>query len=501
VSFAAWLLAGAEEPARAAFVASSPTGPRIVSHAELRGRVHAAKALLARTVAPGDRVAVLSPNSPDAAVAILATIALGAVAVPLPASDPAPRLARMVAQTRPTAIFAEGRLAKTAAEIAPEAELLGSAEIDAALGGAAEPTLGGTDAVLEDDPALVLFTSGSTGEPRGVVLSHANLVANTSAILAALPIRARDRMMAILPFYYSFGASVLFTHVRAGACLVLNNQFMFADRVLEEMIREECTSFAGVPSTFQILLRRSSLAKGTLRFPHLRYVQQAGGRLSPPFVRELQERLPGAEIWLMYGQTEATARLSCLDPMRLIDKAHTIGKAIPGVTLEIVRPDGSLADPEEVGEVIARGPNVALGYWHEPEATAETFRPTPRGRSLFTGDLGKVDPEGFFVLVDRAKDFLKCAGYRVAMKEVEDVLVGFEGTVEAAVIGVPDELQGEAVKAFLVHPRGEQARADLDLFCKRALLPHLQPREVVFLEALPKTSSGKLARAELRRLA
>lgn len=463
---AEWLLEGAK--GRAAEPAFVEKGARI-THADFSARVRASAA----RCAPGTRVAILAANSIDAAAALLGVMLAGATAVPLPSNDAPARLARMLARAKPAGAFADARGQKTLAEIAPELPILGP-------DGDARPAT-----VRGDTPALVLFTSGSTGEPRGVVLSHRNIVANTTSILAALPIRPDDRMMAVLPFYYSFGASVLFTHVRAGACLVINNQLMFADRVLQEMQSERCTSFAGVPGTYQLLLRRSSLPKMT--FPDLRYVQQAGGRLAPTFVAELAERLPTTQVWLMYGQTEATARLTVLDPARLADKGHTIGKPIPGVTLEL----------DQDGQILARGENIALGYLDEPEATADTFR----DGALRTGDLGRIDDEGFFVITDRAKDFLKCAGYRVAMKEIEDVLVAFPGTVEAAVVGIPDELQGEAVQAFLVHPRGEEARADFDVHCKRALLPHLQPRVVVFLDALPKTAAGKLARPQLRELA
>ncbi len=490
---ATWLLEGSERrPDELAFAQQG----KYLTHREWRERVLAVAAYLrASGVEPADRVASIAANGPDAAAVLVGTMLVGATAVPLPASDPAPRLGRMLARAKPAAIFADGRAATVAKELAPNAIVFGLAEIAAASASSAAPARGARGAsTAPDDPALVLFTSGSTGEPRGVVLSHENIVANTTSILASLPIRETDRMMAVLPFYYSFGASVLFTHVRAGAGIVVNNQFMFADRVLEEMVREQCTTFAGVPSTYQLLLRRSSLPKMT--FPHLRYVQQAGGRLPPNFVRELAERLPHVEIWLMYGQTEATARLSCLDPARLADKAHTIGRPIPGVTLEIVRPDGTPAPQGEIGELVARGKNIGLGYLDEPEATAETFV----DGSLRTGDLGKVDEDGFFVLVDRAKDFLKCAGYRVAMKEIEDVLVTFPGVVEAAVVGIPDDLQGEAVQAFIVHPRGDDARKDLESHCKRALLPHVQPRVTVFVDSLPKTAAGKLAREKLRSM-
>ena len=441
------------------------------TYEELRARAHGvARDLAAHGVAPGDRVALLAPNSPELAAVLLGIMLAGATAVPLPASDPPARLAGMLARAKAVAIYAEGRAAETAKKLST------ARVFDAVPRG--EPI----DAAETTAPALVLFTSGSTGEPRGVMLSHANLVANTTSILASLPIRADDRMMVVLPFYYSYGASLLFTHLRIGARLVLNNGFMFADRVLEEMVREECTAFAGVPSTFQILLRRSSLTRMT--FPSLRYVQQAGGRLAPSFVAELRAALPTSEVWLMYGQTEATARLAVLHPSRLDDKSHTIGKAIAGVALAI-----------EDGELVARGENIALGYLDEAAATAETFRD-----GLRTGDLGHVDDEGFFVLVDRAKDFLKCAGYRVGMREIEDVLVGFAGTVEAAVVGIPDDLQGEAVEAWVVHPDADAARPALETYCKRSLAPHIQPRSVVFVDALPKTAAGKLARADLRAL-
>jgi acyl-CoA synthetase (AMP-forming)/AMP-acid ligase II len=486
VNAGAWLLEGGESrPEAPAFIHKT----RRLTHREWRARVDVATAFLARAgVAKGNRVALLAPNDPDAAAVLLATFVAGGTAVPLAPIDATRRLERMIARTRPVAIFTDGRTAKIAEQIAPEARAFSAADLD----GEPAPRNAATT-VGRDDPALVLFTSGSTGEPRGVVISHANIVANTTSILASLPIQKDDRMMAILPFCYSFGASILFTHVRAGACLVVNNQFVFADRVLEEMIRQECTSFAGVPSTYQWLLRRSSLPR--MRFPHLRYVQQAGGRLAPPFVRELGERLPGTEIWLMYGQTEATARLSCLEPSRLADKSHSIGRPIPGISLQVRRADGSLAAPGEVGEIVARGDSVALGYLDEPAATEETFR----DGTLHTGDLGLVDEDGFFVLVDRAKDFLKCAGYRVAVREIEDALQGFEGTIEAAVVGVSDDLQGEAVKAFIVHPDGESARLSFEAYVKRSLLPHLQPRETVFLDALPKTPAGKIARAELKK--
>jgi len=277
---------------------------------------------------------------------------------------------------------------------------------------------------------------------------------------------------------------------------VIGSSFMYPEAVLQRMIDTECTGFAGVPSHFQILLRKSSLRKK--RLPHLRHVQQAGGHLAPSYIRELRDALPETRIFIMYGQTEATSRLSYLPPELLDSKLGSIGQGIPGVTLRVVGESGEDVSPGEVGEVVANGANVTQGYWRDPTESAIAFR----NGSLYTGDLATVDSDGFISIVGRAKDFLKCGGKRVSCRQLEERLLECDGLLEAAVVGVPDDILGEAVKAFVVSRTQESdglAQRVLQ-FCRERLPPDLVPRDIVVLEALPKNSAGKVLKQRLKRL-
>ena len=345
------------------------------------------------------------------------------------------------------------------------------------------------------DLAAIMFTSGSTSKPRGVMVSHGNIIANTCSIVEYMELTSQDRIMVVLPFFYCFGTSLLHTHLRAGGSLVIDPRFMFPDKVLRRMQETNCTGFAGVPSHYQMLLRKSSFKK--MRFPSLRYVQQAGGKLSDLLIRELRDAIPATKVFVMYGQTEATARLSYLPPALLDRKLGSIGKGISGTRLRVVDENGNDVLPGQPGEIVADGNNVALGYWGSGDEDKETFR----DGALYTGDLATVDEDGFIFIVDRSKDILKCGGKRSPCKEVEDALLEFDDLVEAAVIGVPDELLGEAVKAFVVPKVDRDGLIErLQAFCTRRLPPHLMPKEIVVLDELPKNSGGKILKPALRAL-
>jgi acyl-CoA synthetase (AMP-forming)/AMP-acid ligase II len=225
-------------------------------------------------------------------------------------------------------------------------------------------------------------------------------------------------------------------------------------------------------------------------------VQQAGGHLAPTLIRELKETLPDTEIYIMYGQTEATARLSYLPPAALETKLGSIGKGMPGVKLRVLDGQGQDVRPGEVGEIVAEGPNVALGYWQEPNESAAVFR----NGSLYTGDLARVDEDGFIYIVDRAKDFLKCRGEKISCREIEEVLLEFGELLEAAVVGIPDDVLGEAVKAFVV-PRNRNLEGLVERmtsFCRGRLALHHVPKQIVALRSLPKNSAGKVMKKALR---
>jgi long-chain acyl-CoA synthetase len=347
------------------------------------------------------------------------------------------------------------------------------------------------------DLASLMLTSGSTGQPKGVMVTHRNIACNTRDILQYMGIGADDRAMVVLPFHHCYGASLMHTHLAAGGSLVLNNRFMFPEKVLDEIEEKRCTGLAGVPATYQILLRKRRLAQR--RLPSLRWLQQAGGRLPNPFIRELRQALPHVRLFVMYGQTEGTARLSYLPPERLRDKLGSIGKGLPSTRLEVLGPDGLPVRPgsDEVGEIVASGDNVTLGYWDDAEETGRFFR---RGK-LHTGDMARVDLEGFIFLVERARDFIKPMGNRVSPKEVEEVIAELPEVVEVAVIGTPDEIWGEAIVAFVVTARPGQLTSDrLRDHCRGQLPNYKIPEYVGFLPRLPKTANGKVAKEELKKL-
>jgi long-chain acyl-CoA synthetase len=348
----------------------------------------------------------------------------------------------------------------------------------------------------EQELAAIMLTSGSTGDAKGVMVTHRNIACNTRDILAYTGLAAADRVMVVLPFYYCYGTSLLHTHLAAGGSLVLNNRFMFPEKVLDEIEDKRCTGLAGVPSTYQILLRKTRLRQRS--FPSLRWLQQAGGRLPNPLIRELQQSLPGVRLFVMYGQTEATARLSYLPPERLDDKLGSIGQGLPGTRLEVLKADRTPVRPgsDEIGEIVASGDNVTLGYWGDPEETRRYFR----NGKLYTGDMARVDQDDFIFIVERARDFIKAMGNRVSPKEIEEVLAEMPEVVEAAVIGVPDEIWGETIKAFVVTATPGQLTADaVRDHCLGRLPNYKVPQYVEFLPRLPKTGNGKIAREELKR--
>jgi long-chain acyl-CoA synthetase len=260
------------------------------------------------------------------------------------------------------------------------------------------------DETDENSCAEIIFTSGSTGIPKGVMISHKNLKANTESIIAYLKLNKSDRMLVVLPFYYCYGLSLLHTHLRVGGSIVLNNSFIFLGSIINNLLEYKCTGFAGVPSHYQILLRKSDNFK-TTKFPDLKYVTQAGGKLAPIFIDEFRNSHPEVTFYVMYGQTEATARLSYLPPELYEAKKGSMGKGIPGVELKVVNEKGANIKPGEIGEVIARGGNIMLGYFGDEEGTRNTIR----DGWLYTGDLGTVDKEGYISLLPGRRRSLRWA--------------------------------------------------------------------------------------------
>ncbi|MFH2035353.1 MAG: class I adenylate-forming enzyme family protein [Candidatus Zixiibacteriota bacterium] len=350
--------------------------------------------------------------------------------------------------------------------------------------------------VSSNDLAALFYTSGSTGEAKGVMLSHKNLVSNTIATVKYLKLTERDRIMVILPFYYIYGNSLLLTHILCGGTLVIDNRFMYPETILDTMEREKATGFSGVPSNFIILLNKSTMPER--KFEHLRYFTQAGGAMAPEVIKKLMETFPNKEIYIMYGQTEAAPRVSWLPPEKLREKLGSIGIPVPGVSIKIMGPDNKEMPVGESGELAVAGDNVMLGYWKQPGETVEVVR----NGWLYTGDLARVDEDGYFFITGRKKEIIKSGGNRVSAKEVEECLLEFDKILEVAVFGVPDDLLGEAIKAVIVLKKGEAITdKEIQSFCRSRISEHKIPKIIVYSESLPKLQSGKINKPALKGIA
>lgn len=461
------------------------------SYEELRVAVMSITASLRTLDLPaGAPVVILAPNGLFWAAAHLAVLTGGLVSVPLPVNVP------------------EGELRARSSFVGARAAVLGGGQrslaerldLPAVIEGEAVAawTVEGPDFASIDPAtdAVFMFTSGTTGQPKVVRLTHANLQSNTESILSFLPIKADDRTLVVLPFTYVFGASLLYTHLRTGACLVIQPNFVFPESIVDRLVTERCTGFAGVPSTFHVLLRNSTFGRRAL--PDLRIIQQAGGKLSPTLSRELVDAQPQARVFVMYGQTEATARLSFVEPEHLLQKLGSIGRGIPGVQLRVLDDSGRPVSPGQTGEIHAIGANISPGYLNDPAATAAKFP----GGALRTGDLAVVDEDGFIYIVDRVEDFIKSWGFRVASQDVEAVIMKIPDVVAAAVVGIPDAAAGERIEVgVVVRSSGSNLdRADILRHCREQLAKHMVPTDVHFLDSLPLNDNGKVSKSRLRAM-
>ncbi len=460
--------------------------------------------LLESGIKKGDRIGLLLKNSIDYIIAYYGLLKAGAVAVPLNTGIGSEELIPMVKSCTPKVLITEKFFKPIVDEIIqalsfdlvllysdmPEEPYMSIASIYSSY-----PDTRPQVDVINLDLASIIYTSGSTGKPKGVVLSHLNIATNTRSITSYLHLTQRDRCMVVLPFYYVYGKSLLNTHFSVSASIVIDNRFLFPNAVLQAMVKHEATGFSGVPSTFSILLNRSSIAQ--MNFPHLRYLTQAGGHMPEAHKRQLMEIFPDKDIYIMYGATEASARLAYLEPSELNNRIRSFGKAIPNVELKIIMENGEFAEPGKEGEVVARGANIMSGYWNDPESTRDVLI----NGWYHTGDLARQDDMGFFYITGRKRDMIKVGKFKVSANEVEEVLFQHPDVEEAAVIGAPDSLLGEAIIAFVVlNQDSNTPEADLLAFCSQHLPRHKVPESIRKIDKLPKNESGKILKQPLFNL-
>jgi len=493
----------ASRVASIASAASSRTaiddGERQVSYGEFMAEAQGvADMLRPHGLQRGDRVAIVLPNRIEAAVVCYGIWLAGGVAVPLNAQ----------ARTRDFVPWVEhcGARFMVHERAHRDAELTIAELSTAALSIALEDgqpicspahSSGGTwrdtDLTAQaKDLALILYTSGTTGAPKGVMLSHANLLANAESVVAYLGLGPNDSVLSVLPFYYAYGASVLHTHLICGARIHLAKDLIFPNLIVEAIAAHRVTGFSGVSSTFALLLDHVELDNYDLS--SLRYLTQAGGPMTPTLTRRLRTALPCPQLFVMYGQTEATSRLTWLPPERLDEKLGSVGIPVNGVDLKIVREDGSTTATGETGDVWVSGANVMMGYWNNVEAT----RAALQDGWLRTGDMGHLDADGYLFLAGRRNDMIKTGGHRVHPNDIEEVIAELPGVIEAAVVGVDDEVMGQVIKAFVVvETPTERGGERIKAHCRARLPPYKIPKHIEFVATLPRTASGKVRRAQL----
>jgi acyl-CoA synthetase (AMP-forming)/AMP-acid ligase II len=358
---------------------------------------------------------------------------------------------------------------------------------------AAPPANRGTDL----DLAMLVYTSGSTGFPKGVMMTHANVVAAATSITTYLENTADDVILNVLPISFDYGLYQVLMAAKLGATLVLEQSFAFPQAIFARMTAERVTGLPLVPTMAAIILQMRDLEPGA--FPHLRYITNTAAALPPAHIARLQELFPTARLYSMYGLTECK-RCTYLPPAELARRPGSVGIAIPGTEAYVVDEHGARVPPGVTGELVIRGPHVMQGYWEDPAATARALRPGPHDKEkvLHTGDLFRTDADGFLYFVGRKDDIIKTRGEKVSPKEIENVLYALSGIREAAVVGVPDPILGLAIKAVIAaDPQAQLTAQHVIRHCAQHLEDFMVPKVVEFRAALPKTESGKISRRQV----
>jgi amino acid adenylation domain-containing protein len=470
-----------------------------------------ANALLDQGVGRGDRVIVFMPNTVESVIAIFAILKAGGTFVVVNHTTKADKLTYILADCAARAAVVDDRRAGLIGQMLDRVESLTFAVV---AGPRAEAASAGDERLhpfealqtqyppqrpvartIDQDLACLIYTSGSTGDPKGVMEAHNNVDFATTSIITYLENVPDDIVINCLPFSFDYGLYQLLMVFKFGGTLVLERSFAFPAAILNKMEIERVTGFPGVPTVFAILL---GMDLGRYDLSNLRYITNTAAALPVSHIEQIRDAFPWATLYSMYGLTECKRTLY-LPPEELDRRPGSVGIAIPGTEVWIEDEEGQRVGPGEMGELVVRGSHVMRGYWNDPERTAHWYRPGPYPgeRVLYTGDLFRMDDEGFLYFVSRKDDIIKCRGEKVAPKEVEAVLYDLPGVREAAVVGVPDPILGEAVKAFIVSDDPELTEQDVLRHCRAHLEDLMMPQQVEFRESLPKTSSGKIRKTGL----
>lgn len=491
-----------------------------ISYAELDTEVNRLAAMLLDIgLAKNDRVAVFMEKSPEEVAALLATNRAGGIFIDINHLLRPRQVLHILRDSEARFLFTTRQRVRVLASILDECSSLETLILHGP-GETPESTnfqivtrgeWGGAKRfvaphpIVETDIGTVIYTSGSTGSPKGVVLSHRNLVAGAQSVAAYLENAPGDRILSVLPFSFDYGLNQLTTSLYVGATCVLIN-YLFPNDILNALEHYSVTGLALIPPLWLQLLQKDW---DDARCPALRYITNSGGTLPEAAVRELRRRLPNTQIYLMYGLTEAF-RATYLPPEQIGRRPTSMGRAIPNAEIWVLNDKGEHCKPGQEGELVQRGAHVALGYWNDPERTRKRFRPNPyalpslqtREKVVFSGDRVKIDEEGFIYFIGRRDEMIKTSGYRVSPTEIEETLYA-TGLVEHAVaFGIPDDVLGQVVIAVVsLSKNGINAkREDLMTACSNILPVYMVPKQIEVWDALPLNPNGKLDRPKVKSI-
>lgn len=486
-------------------------GKQRLSYRELDQRANSlANTLVERGVARGDRVIIFGDNTVETVISFWAVLKANAVVSIVNPLTKADKLTYLINDCRPTALISDAHLQNVWSEPALSPHLKSVIISGNMMDEKLPRALRWADALAQGDPsqpprrrcididlAAIIYTSGSTGDAKGVMLTHRNMLTAATSISSYLQVQEDEVILGVLPLAFDYGLYQMIMAYRMGARLVLERSFTFPAQVLKVMVEEGVTGFPGVPTIYAILAEMKNLRD--FDFSRVRYVTNTAAALPVKHILVLKDLFPGARIYSMYGLTECK-RCTYLPPEDLDRKPTSVGIPIPNTELWLVDEEGNRVGPNTVGQLVIRGATVMKGYWEKPESTEKKLRPgsLPGEQVLYTGDLCKLDDEGYLYFIGRMDDVIKSRGEKVAPKEVESVLFNIEGVKEAAVIGVPDEILGQAVKAIVVLEQGvTMTEKDIQRACQTRLENFMVPKFVQFVSELPKTDTGKIKKTGL----
>ena len=485
--------------------------------------------LTARGVKHGDRIALMLDNSAELVTGMLAASMIGAVFMPIGSLTRQEKLAYLLNDSRASVLISHAAL-RHIWETAISANgsvhlcLIVEAGDDASQWGprclsypsgppvhllddspsVAQSSVASVENndLSESDLASIIYTSGSTGEPKGVMLTHLNMRSALRSVSGYLPVRESEIVMCVLPLAFSYGLYHWLLVAEAGATLILESSFAFPLKIARQMAAERVTFFPGVPTVFTQLLNIKGLDE--IDLTSLRTITNAAAPLSREHIRRLRQAFPQAALYSMYGLTECK-RVTFLPPDQLDIRPDSVGCGMPYQDHWLADETGTPLPNGGVGELVVRGPHVMRGYWEKPAETAARLRPAPASSPfhgelvLYTGDLFRTDEAGWLYFVARQDDIIKTRGEKVSPREVEDAIYALDGVLEVAVIGIPDELLGAAIKAFVItRPGAVLTEREVIRHCLAHIESYMAPKYVEFVAELPKTESGKIKKTQLR---